>query len=72
MSGLPDTAQLWPPSRRTPEYAREIPIVHRHLISRKNPAGTLDVDGATTLTVYIEARRAAAGKFPGTSLPCFR
>ena len=55
-----------------PEYAREIPIVYEHLVTRYRRAGALTVDGGVELAVFVERARTPAGSFPGTSLPCFQ
>jgi hypothetical protein len=54
------------------DYSIETPIVYEHLIREYVRAGTVEVNGGVTLTVFAKRDRPAVGSYKEGSLPCFR
>jgi hypothetical protein len=54
------------------DYRVETPIVYEHLLKEYDRAGTVDVNGGVTLTVFARRDRRPVAPYKDGSLPCFR
>ena len=53
------------------DYRVETPIVYEHLLRDYIRAGTVEVNGGVTLTVFAKRDRPAVGSYKDSALPCF-